>query len=106
MRVLTIVNYLFSWFSVVVFQCKLFRLCQRKWIAWIIKRKRGKLQSDTFTEKGVFLSQGVLPNEPGRFTWTGATHSLWETIREVPEHLGRVQLQSGNIAFSTFTVCY
>ena len=45
---------------------------------------------DTFSETDVFLSQGVLPNEPGRFTWSGATHSLWKTIREIPEHLGRV----------------
>ena len=57
-----------------------------------------------FSEKDVFLFQSVLPNKPGRFTRSGATHPLWETIREVPEHLGRVQLQSGNIAFSIFNI--
>ena len=55
--------------------------------------------SDTF-----FFFQSVLPNEPGCFTWARTTHSLWETIREIPEHLGRVQLQSGNIAFSIFNI--
>ena len=59
---------------------------------------------DTFSETDVFLFQSVLPNEPGCFTWARTAHSLWETIREVPEHLGRVQLQFGNIAFSTFNI--
>ena len=59
---------------------------------------------DTFIETDVFLFQSVLPNEPGCFTWARTTHSLWETIREVPEHLGRVQLQFGNISFSIFNI--
>ena len=59
---------------------------------------------DTFSETDVFLFQSVLPNEPGCFTWARTTHLLWETIREVPEHLGRVQLQFGNISFSIFNI--
>ena len=59
---------------------------------------------DAFSETDVFLFQSVLPNEPGCFTWARTTHSLWEAIHEVPEHLGRVQLQFGNISFSIFNI--